>query len=109
MSFNKALQLIHLAQMAAVRHGSVSLKDIEDAFGCSHRTAQRLAERFGVSHRTAQRMTAALEQAFPHAVEVFEDEERRKRWKLREQPIARMRLGGDAELEALDYAVARLA
>ncbi|MFD0981473.1 helix-turn-helix domain-containing protein, partial [Tropicimonas aquimaris] len=95
MSFEKARDLLALADHAAAQYRGVSLQEI--------------AERFGVSHRTAQRMTAALEQAFPHAVEVFEDEERRKRWKLREQPIARMRLGGDAELEALDYAVARLA
>lgn len=94
MSFEKARELLALADHAAAQYRGVSLQEI--------------AERFGVSHRTAQRMTVALEQAFPHGVEVFEDEERRKRWKLREQPIARMRLGGDAELEALDYAIARL-
>lgn len=95
MSFEKAKDLLALADHAAAQYRGVSLQDI--------------AERFAVSHRTAQRMTAALEQAFPHAVEVSEDPERRKRWKLREQPIARLRLGGDAELEALEYAIARLA
>lgn len=96
MSFNKALQLIHLAQMAAARHGGVSLKDIEDAFGCSHRTAQRL--------------TDALEDWFPDIV-VVEDHKKRRRWKLQtdrhEVPQTR---DGEA-LEALDMAIreARLA
>ena len=50
MSFSKAQDLIRLAQIAAARRGGVSLEDI--------------CEEFGVSHRTAQRMTDALEETF---------------------------------------------
>lgn len=50
MSFSKAQDLIRLAQMAAARRAGVSLEDICDEFG--------------VSHRTAQRMTDALEETF---------------------------------------------
>lgn len=90
MSFNKALQLIHLAQMAAARHGGISLEDIEDACGCSHRTAQRL--------------TDALEDWFPDIV-VMEDHKKRRRWKLQtdRQEVPHIR-DGEA-LEALDMAI----
>lgn len=50
MSFSKALDLIRLARLAAMRRGGISLEEI--------------CEEFGVAHRTAQRMTDALEISF---------------------------------------------
>ena len=94
MAFAKALELLRLADFAAANHMGVSLDQIR-------------AE-FGVSHRTAQRMTDALEDAFPNAVSVIEDADRRKRWTAREVPLARLALSGENELEALDLAIARL-
>lgn len=95
MAFAKALELLRLADFAAAHHMGVSLDQIR--------------EEFGVSHRTAQRMTAALEAAFPHAIQVVEDADRRKRWTTaRDVPLARLALSGESELEALDLAVARL-
>ncbi|MFP4328275.1 MAG: helix-turn-helix transcriptional regulator [Paracoccaceae bacterium] len=94
ISFSKAIDLLKLADFAASRHSGVTLDDI--------------AEAFGVHHRTAQRMTQALLDAFPHAVDVTDGPDRRRRWKLREVPLARLRLTGADELEALDLAAARL-
>ena len=94
MAFAKALELLRLADFAAASHMGVSLDQI--------------CKEFGVSHRTAQRMTDALEDAFPNAVQVVEDPDRRKRWTAREVPLARLALSGEDELEALDLAVARL-
>ena len=54
-------------------------------------------------HRTAQRMTRALERAFPH-VEVREDEERRRRWRLRSQRLGALAPISPAELSALTVA-----
>ena len=50
MAYAKARDLLRLAEMAAARHGGVSLAEI--------------AEEFGVDHRTAQRMSRALEEVF---------------------------------------------
>lgn len=94
MSFEKASTLLRLADFTAARHRGVTLRDI--------------AEAFDVSHRTAQRMTSALVEAFPHAVTVEDDPDRQRRWIMRETPLTRMRLKGDAELEAIDLAIARL-
>ena len=73
MAFAKALDLLRLADFAAASHMGVSLEQIR--------------EEYGVSHRTAQRMTDALEDAFPNAVQVVEGEDRRKRWTAREVPL----------------------
>lgn len=94
MTFVKASTLLRLADFAAARHRGVTLREI--------------AEAFEVSHRTAQRMTSALHEAFPNSVTVEDDPDRQRRWILRETPLARMRLQGDVELEALDLAIARL-
>jgi predicted DNA-binding transcriptional regulator YafY len=94
MTFVKASTLLRLADFAAARHRGVTLREI--------------AEEFEVSHRTAQRMTSALSEAFPNSVTVEDDLDRQRRWILRETPLARMRLQGDVELEALDVAIARL-
>lgn len=94
MSFEKARDLLRLADMAMSRHLGVSLSEIEEAFG--------------VSRRTAQRMTRALEDAFVLSVEVAEAPDRTRRWRMRPSPLAALRLSGADELEALDYALALL-
>ncbi|MCE8524002.1 WYL domain-containing protein [Ruegeria pomeroyi] len=94
MAFLKASTLLRLADFAAARHRGVTLRDI--------------TEEFRVSHRTAQRMTRAIEEAFPHAVTLEEDPDRQRRWIVRETSLARMRLQGNQELEALDLALSRL-
>lgn len=92
--YSKATDLLRLADLAFSRHSGVSLSDIQ-------------AE-FGVVERTARRMVDALSAAFPHAVTVLEDTDRRKRWKLAEVPLSRLRLSGAGELEALETAIAAL-
>lgn len=94
ISFSKAIDLLKLADLAASRHAGVTLDDI--------------AEEFGVHERTAQRMARAMTDAFPHAVEVHDDDDRRRRWRIREVPIARLRLQGADELEALETAIRAL-
>ncbi|MBD9541425.1 WYL domain-containing protein [Ensifer sp. ENS04] len=95
MSFEKALILLELTEMARASHEGVTLKQIRD--------------RFAVSHRTAQRMTAALEAAFPHAIHVTTDEERRNHWRIRGTTLATLALRGDRELAALDLVIGQLA
>ncbi|MEQ9039395.1 MAG: WYL domain-containing protein [Silicimonas sp.] len=53
-------------------------------------------------------MIDALTAAFPHAVTVLEGPDRRRRWKLNEVPLSRLRLNGADELEALETAIAAL-
>lgn len=79
--------------MAASRHRGVSLEEVREAFG--------------VSHRTAQRMVRALEDALPQAVRQSVDDSRHARWRLEETPLARLRLSGAEELEALELSIAR--
>ena len=94
MSFRKAADLLRLAELAAARHGGVSLSEIE--------------QEFGVDRRTAQRMTKALEEAFPHFTTRV-DEERRKFWKLGADDARLMLAQGirDPELAALELAIRR--
>jgi len=92
--YSKASDLLRLADLAYARHSGVSISEIEGEFG--------------VVERTARRMVAALTAAFPHAVEVLEDSGRRRRWKLSEVPLARLRLNGADELEALETAISAL-
>lgn len=94
MSFQKAADLLRLAEMATSRYGGVNLTDIEDAFG--------------VDRRTAQRMTRALEEMFPHCTTRIDDE-RRKFWRLRADDARLMLAQGirDSELAALDLAIRR--
>ncbi|PSL16045.1 helix-turn-helix transcriptional regulator [Shimia abyssi] len=94
MSFEKAKDLLRLADMAAARHRGVCLNEI---------TAE-----FGVARRTAQRMTQALAEAFPLSVEVHEDPDRTRRWAMKPNPLSSMALTGADELEALDVALSRL-
>lgn len=94
MSFQKAADLLRLAEMATARYSGVSLTDIE-------------AE-FGVDRRTAQRMTRALEDMFQNCT-TKTDDERRKFWKLNAQDARLILAQGvrDSELSALEIAVRR--
>jgi F0F1-type ATP synthase membrane subunit b/b' len=94
MSFSKAQDLIRLAQMAAARHGGISLEEICAAFG--------------VSHRTAQRMTDALKASFGN-VEVTDGEDRRRRWRLVDPGLSRLQLRHETALEALEQRKQRIA
>ena len=92
--YSKASDLLRLADLAFSRHSGVSIAEIENEFG--------------VVERTARRMIAALTAAFPHSVEILEGQDRRRRWKLSEVPLSRLRLNGASELEALETAIAAL-
>ncbi|WP_347268605.1 WYL domain-containing protein [Paracoccus sp. (in: a-proteobacteria)] len=89
MSFGKARDLLHLATMAAARYDGVGLDEI--------------AAEFGVSHRTAQRMTDALETLFQ--CEIRDDDERRRRWKIREARLLHLPRQADSTLEGLELAI----
>ena len=90
MSFAKAMDLVALAQMAAARRRGVSLADI--------------CEKFGVSHRTAQRMTHALEASFAN-VTSDDGPDLRRRWQITgTQDLARLRPRQETALEALEIA-----
>lgn len=94
MSFQKAADLLRLAEMATARYAGVNLTDIE--------------ETFSVDRRTAQRMTKALEEMFPHCTTRIDDE-RRKFWKLRADEARLMLAQGirDSELASLELAIRR--
>lgn len=92
MAFEKSLDLIRLAEMAAARHNGVSLADV--------------VEEFGVNQRTAQRMIRGLEMAFPSVV-WSTDRERRRWWKLNDHGLLRMQGIRDSELAALDMSIRR--
>jgi predicted DNA-binding transcriptional regulator YafY len=94
MSFQKAADLLRLAEMASSRYRGVSLTEIEDSFA--------------VDRRTAQRMTKALEETFPNCITDVDDD-RRKFWKLRADQAKLMLAQGirDSELSALEMAIRR--
>lgn len=94
MSFQKATDLLRLAELASSRYAGVSLTDIE--------------ETFSVDRRTAQRMTKALEDTFPKVTTKTSDD-RRKFWKLNPQDARLMLAQGvrDSELTALDLSIRR--
>lgn len=94
MSYAKAHDILKLADFARARHRGVTLEEIRDEFG--------------VSHRTAQRMTDALESLFPYAVNILEDDDRRRRWTIDSVALAALRLRGDTELAALEMAIERM-
>jgi len=89
MSFSKAQELVRLALMAAGVRG-VTLLEIAETFGCSHRTAQR--------------MTEALCTCFP-AVEQKVDEDRRARWILPARAVLSLTTPSAEELAALSTAI----
>ena len=94
MSFQKAADLLRLAELATARYQGVSLTEIE--------------EEFRVDRRTAQRMTKVLEEMFPHCFTRVDDD-RRKFWKLRADDARLMLAQGirDSELAALELAIRR--
>lgn len=94
MSFQKAADLLRLAEMATSRYAGVSLTDIEATFG--------------VDRRTAQRMTKALEETFPNCT-TRADDDRRKFWKLNPQDARLMLAQGvrESELSALELSIRR--
>jgi predicted DNA-binding transcriptional regulator YafY len=94
MSFQKAADLLRLAEMAAARYQGISLAEI--------------AETFAVDHRTAQRMTKALEQVFPNCT-TRTGEDMRKYWVLKTDYARLMLVQGvrDSELTALDLSIRR--
>lgn len=94
VSFQKASDLLRLAEMATARYSGVSLGDIE--------------ETFAVDRRTAQRMTKALEETFPNCT-TRTDDDRRKYWKLNAQDARLMLSQGlrESELSALELAIRR--
>lgn len=92
MSFQKAQELLRLAQMAASRHGGISLPEI--------------SEEFGVNMRTAQRMVRAMENTFP-SVTFSTDSDRRRWWKLRDTTMLGKQGIYDRELVALEMSIRR--
>jgi predicted DNA-binding transcriptional regulator YafY len=92
MSFAKGQELLKLAMMATSRSG-VSLEEIVEEWGCSHRTAQR--------------MTDALQAAFPQT-EAEDGEDRRRRWRIHAKNIAPLLTPSAEELASLATAVAEL-
>lgn len=92
MSFAKAQDLLKLAMMATGRTG-VSLQDIVDVWGCSHRTAQR--------------MTDALHAAFPQTA-VEDGDDRKRRWRIHARAIAPLLTPSAQELAALATAISTL-
>lgn len=92
MAFEKSLDLMRLAEMAASRHKGVCLVEV--------------SAEFGVNLRTAQRMIRGLEAAFP-SVEFSTDQDRRRWWKLSDTRILGMQGIRDGELEALDMSIRR--
>jgi predicted DNA-binding transcriptional regulator YafY len=94
MSFQKAADLLRLAELATARYQGVSLTEIEEAFS--------------IDRRTAQRMTKALEEIFPRCITRIDDD-RRKYWKIRGDDARLMLAQGirDSELAALELAIRR--
>ena len=94
MSFQKAADLLRLAEMATSRHLGVSLTEIEDEFA--------------IDRRTAQRMTKSLEETFPNCT-TRTDDERRKYWKINFNEAKLMLAQGlrDSELAALEISIVR--
>jgi predicted DNA-binding transcriptional regulator YafY len=92
MSFSKAQELLRLA-MLATRGSGVSLEEIVDEFGCSHRTAQR--------------MTDALQAAFPQT-DPEDGDDRRRRWRIHAKHIAPLLTPSAEELAALATAINEL-
>ncbi len=61
-----------------------------------------------MSERTAQRMLRAMTEAFPHSVRICDGDDRKRRWSIEEVPLARLRLAGADELEAIESAIVAL-
>jgi predicted DNA-binding transcriptional regulator YafY len=92
--FGKTHELLRLADMAAVSEVGVSLDEIKQTFG--------------VTHRSAQRMTQALKQAFPSVVVSGGKRGKPKRWSLAgDERLLNLKGIRDDELSALDMSIRR--
>jgi predicted DNA-binding transcriptional regulator YafY len=89
MSFSKAQDLLRLARLAATRRVGISLEEIMDEFG--------------VSHRTAQRMTDALAGSFAN-ISSFDGDDRKRRWRIDAPGLDRLQPRPESALEALEIA-----
>ena len=94
MAYHKADQLMQLATLVSSKHRGVTLDDVR--------------EEFGVSHRTAQRMMRALEQQFPE-ITTKTDTEGRKRWRIDEIAFKDLMSVRAEELAALEMGIKHLA
>ena len=94
MSYSKAADLLRVADMAMSSFDGISLQDLREELGCDHRTAQRIMR--------------AFEAIFPQ-VEIFDDQERRRRWHLPRTDPRWLQAQGlrDSELAALGMAAKR--
>lgn len=92
MSFAKAQELLKVAMLATRRLG-VSLVEIQEEFGCSERTAQRMSD--------------ALQSAFPQTQRIV-GEDRRARWIIASRAIAPLLTPTADELVAFGEAIAQL-
>lgn len=79
--------------MMATRRSGVTLEDIIEEFGCSHRTAQR--------------MTDALQTAFPQT-QPHDGDDRKRRWRIPARAIAPLLTPSAEELAALSTAINEL-
>jgi predicted DNA-binding transcriptional regulator YafY len=92
--FTKTHELLRLADMAAAREGGVSLDEIKQTFG--------------VTHRSAQRMAQALAKAFPSVVVSGGKKGEPKRWSLAgDERLLHLKGIRDDELSALDMSIRR--
>ena len=94
MSFAKAEQLLDLATMLRARRSGITLNDVENRFGCSRRTAQR--------------MMRQLEARFPD-VDAGTDDDGYKRWRMPTGALKDFLSLHADEIAALDFAIAHLA
>lgn len=93
MAFAKADQLLDLATMVRAHRSGVTLAQVEERFGCSRRTAQR--------------MVHTLELRFPDVVADHGDDGL-KRWRMRGAGLRDFLSLEADELAALDLAIAQL-
>jgi predicted DNA-binding transcriptional regulator YafY len=93
MSFAKADQLLELATMIRAHRSGITLADVEERFGCSRRTAQR--------------MMRNVELRFPD-IGTKSDEAGLKRWFMSHGPLRELLSLAADELAVLDLAMAQL-
>ncbi len=93
MAFAKADQILDLAVMASSRSSGITLQDV--------------CQRFGISHRTAQRMMRVLEGRYLD-IETSTDDDGRKRWHLPPGNLQGELVPAPDELAALDLAIEAL-
>jgi len=93
MRYEKAVQLLDLAQEMQVSTMGISLYDIEELYNCGHRTAQR--------------MKNAVLELFPQAVEV-ESYDQTSRWRIPSGTLNKLVTFSADELADIESAIAVL-